>query len=488
MTLIDFVRISRTNILRLIALALVGAGLAFVYASRLPEIYQADASGFIVAQSDQTTGGVYTGTSLAGSKAESYLPLVTSRAVGAGAAEIMGSSESPGALIPRVSPSIATGSTILKVVASGPTPQDAQELADAVVKATAAEANRLEFGGTVPPGATALVRIIPVEAALLPTEPIAPNVRKYVLAGGAAGLGLAYALVFLRRLIDTRLRTSKDVEELTQSSTLGIIPTTNELRNTAGRGEIGSLGVAAESFRQLRTNLRFVSPDAPARSIVITSANAGEGKSTVSSTLARILGEAGESVIIVDADLRRPMLASIFEVDGVVGLSQVLSGQVDQAAALQDTDQANVRLLPAGRTPPNPSELLGSQRMQQLLRELTKNHIVILDAPPLLPVTDAGLLAGMADGAILVFALGKTHKEQAAACAKIMNQVGGKVLGSVLNLAPKKGIGAVMYGDGYTSFGGGSYYDSEDYTNARYRGARGRNKNRARRNRATADV
>lgn len=175
MTLIDFVRISRTNILRLIALALVGAGLAFVYASRLPEIYQADASGFIVAQSDQTTGGVYTGTSLAGSKAESYLPLVTSRAVGAGAAKIMGSSESPGALISRVSPSIATGSTILKVVASGPTPQEARDLADAVVKATAAEANRLELGGTVPPGATALVRIIPVEAALLPTEPIAPT-------------------------------------------------------------------------------------------------------------------------------------------------------------------------------------------------------------------------------------------------------------------------------------------------------------------------
>lgn len=485
MTLIDFVRITRTNIFRLVALTLVGAGLAFVYASRLPEIYQADASGFIVAQSDQTTGGVYTGTSLAGTKADSYLRLVSSRAVGAEAAKIMGSSESPGALISRVSASIA-GTTILTVVASGPTPQDARDLADAVVQATAIEANRLELGGTVTPGATALVKIIPVEKALLPGAPFAPNVRKYVVAGGAAGLVLAYALVFLRRLIDTRLRTSKDVEELTQSSTLGIIPTTNELRNTAGRGRIGSLGAAAESFRQLRTNLRFVSPDAPARSIVITSANAGEGKSTVSSTLARILGEAGESVIIVDADLRRPMLASIFETDGVVGLSQVLSGQVAHEEALQATDQTNVLLLPAGRTPPNPSELLGSQRMQHLLRELTKDHIVILDAPPLLPVTDAGLLAGMADGAILVFALGKTHKEQAAACAKIMTQVGGKVLGSVLNLAPKKGIGAVMYGDGYTAFGGGSYYGSEDYTNGRYRGARARKKNRGRR--ATADA
>ena len=142
-----------------------------------------------------------------------------------------------------------------------------------------------------------------------------------------------------------------------------------------------------------------------------------------------------------------------------MGLSQLLSGQVRLADALQDTDQPNVRLIAAGRTPPNPSELLGSQRMHALIDHLAKDHLVILDAPPLLPVTDAGLLSGMSDGTLLVFAVGRTHKEQARLCAKIMGQVGGHVLGVVLNMAPKKGLGGVVYGYGH---GYGSEYSTRE--------------------------
>ena len=193
--------------------------------------------------------------------------------------------------------------------------------------------------------------------------------------------------------------------------------------------------------------------DNPPRSIVITSANPSEGKSTVSATLARVLGEAGQKTILIDADLRRPTLSTVFERDGSVGLSQILSGQVSVEDALQDTDQVNVQLIPAGRIPPNPSELLGSQRMKALIEELAQDHLVLMDAPPLLPVTDAGLLSGISDGTILVFAVGKTHKEQVAFCAKILEQVGGNLLGAVLNLAPKRGIGSVAYGNGYSGYG-----------------------------------
>ncbi|PRY63206.1 capsular exopolysaccharide synthesis family protein [Knoellia remsis] len=463
MTFLDFVRLSRANLLRIVLLVLIGAGLAFAYAQTLPKVYAADASGYVVTGGGQNTGDVFAGSTLAGSKAESYLPLINSRAVGKRAGEIIGSDAPPEVLAARVAGSVAPGSVILKINATGPTPTDARDLADATMEAVAAEANRLELGGgEVKPGTQALVRIIPIETALLPGAPIGPNVTKYVLAGAVAGAALAYAWIFIRRLSDTRIRTSKDVEDLTGSSSLGVIPLSNELRKARG-GRSSGLGLAGESFRQIRTNLRFVSPDAPPQSIVVTSASPSEGKSTVSSTLASIIAEDGRPVVIIDADLRRPNIANILEVSSTVGLSEVLSGQMDYTDAMQATRHQDVFVIAGGQVPPNPSELLGSARMRQLLQELTRDHFVILDAPPLLPVTDAALLSGAADGTILVFAVGKTHKDQVEACAKMIQQVGGRILGIVLNMAPKRGMGSVMYGDGYSTYyshGSYEYYKS----------------------------
>lgn len=486
MTIVDFVRLTRANLWRIILAVLAGAALAYGYAMTLPKLYTADASGYVVtAANAQTTGDVFAGSALAGSKADSYLPLVGSRAVAAKVVEKLQLQAQPAEIAGRVSADVT--SNILRVSAVGPTPEQARDVADATIQATAEEANRLEFGGEVKEGQRALVRILPVENALLPGAPSAPNMQKYAIAGAMAGLGLAYLLIFGRRLLDTRLRSVKDVETLASTTSLGIIPQTPELRAKEGRGRIGRLGVAAEGFRQLRTNLRFVSVDNPPRSIVITSANPSEGKSTVSATLARVLGEAGQKTIIIDADLRRPTLSTVFERDGSVGLSQILSGQVSVEDAIQDTDQVNVQLISAGRIPPNPSELLGSQRMRALIEELAQDHLVLMDAPPLLPVTDAGLLSGISDGTILVFAIGKTHKEQVAFCAKILEQVGGNLLGAVLNLAPKRGIGSVAYGNGYSGYGygyGGYKYRKYQYS---YIGSRRSQKNRLfRRNKRAA--
>ena len=462
MTLIDFVRLTRRNLGRLILATIVGALLAYGYAMTLPKRYAADASGFVIAaNASQTTNEAIVGSSLAGSKADNYTYLVQSRAVAAAVIDKLGLETTPQDVASRVSGEVVqTGSVILKVTAVAGTAKEAQQIADATVEATAAEANRLELGGgPVKPDQKAAVRIIPVESALLPSAPFAPNMQKYALVGAVLGLGLMYLLIFSRRLLDTRMRSVKDVEALASTSALGIIPLSPELNVKVGRGRIGKLGVASEGFRQLRTNLRFVSVDKPPRSIVVTSANPGEGKSTVAATLARVLGEAGQKTVIIDADLRKPTLMDVFERDGLVGLSQILSGQVTLEEALQDTDQGNLRLITAGRIPPNPSELLGSQRMHALVDELKKDHLVIMDAPPLLPVTDAGLLSGFSDGTILVVAVGKTHKEQVTFAAKILGQVGGTLLGAVLNMAPKRGLGAVAYGNGYgySRYGYGSY-------------------------------
>ncbi len=456
MTLLDFVRLTRAHLLSLVFLTLVGGAVAYGLTLRMPEVYLADASGFVrVAGSGESTGDGLAANSLGGSKAESYLPLVTSRAVAERAIAATGIDATPAEVAGRVGASVATGSVILKVTATGPTPEESRVLADAVITATAEEANAIETAAD--PSAEPIVSIVPIESAL-PGGKIAPNPNRNMLIGLVVGLVVAYALVFVRRQLDTRLRTVSDVEELTAASVLGVVPQTKELGVVRGRGRVGQLGIAAEAFRQIRTNLRFVGVDDPARSIVVTSANAGEGKSTVAATLARVLGASGQSVVIIDADLRRPTLAKVFDVVGTVGLSHVLTGQVPVEDVLLPTDQDNVRLVTSGRTPPNPSELLGSVRMHELVARLTEDHVVILDAPPLLPVTDAGVLAGFCDGTLLVFAVGRTHKEQARLAARMMSQVGGRVLGVVLNMAPQRKVGGVVYGGyGYSSY-------ASDYT------------------------
>lgn len=461
MTFVELFRLMRSHLGRLLLATLLGGALGYGYASTLPPVFAADSSGQIVVAAPQSDiGSILANSSVAASKVSAFLPYAQTRAVAQRAIEETGINATPAQIVGRISATIPDGTSMIRVSATAPTAEEARLLADAMVRAVAAEANRIELGGTVKPGQQAVVRVVPIEMAL-PGAQIGPNVQKYVLAGLAGGFGLMAGWILLRRALDTRIRTVKQVEENTGTSVLAVVPQTAELRASKGRGRLGSLGMASESFRQLRTNLRFVNVDNPPRSMVVTSANSGEGKSTISATLARVLAESGRPVVLIDADLRRPMLATIFERRGSVGLTQVLSGQLELEAALQPTEQPNLLLITAGRIPPNPSELLGSHRMNEVITELSRNNFVILDAPPLLSVTDAGLLTAMCDGALFVFAVGKTHRDQAAQCAKSMAHVGGKVLGTVLNLAPKRKVYGVVYGYGY---GYGSYQNRYYYT------------------------
>jgi succinoglycan biosynthesis transport protein ExoP len=487
-TVLDFVRLTRAYLVFLMVATLLGAAAAYLYTSRTPDVYAADASGYIVVSgASESVGAGVAGNALGGSKAESYVPLVTGRAVAQRAIEETGIKASPAALASRVSGFVAPGTLILKVTATGPTPEQARVLADAVINATAAEAARLEAGGT-DPTANPLVKIVPIDNALAGVK-IAPNLQRAVLIGAAAGLIIGYLLVFLRRHLDTRIRTVAHVEEAAGSSVLGVVPTVKELKGRYPTG-MNDLGHSAEAFRRIRTNLRFVSPDKPPRSIVVTSAHPNEGKSTIATVIARALADSGQPTVLIDADMRRPTLATAFDRHGYVGLSQLLSAQIDLTDTLQDTDQPNLKLITAGRIPPNPSELLGSHRMRDLIDELTQDHLVIFDAPPLLPVTDAGLLSGIADGTLLVTALNKTHKEHVRHCAHMIEQVGGHAIGIILNMAPRRGnTGYGGYGayGGYTAYGayGTTTYGTEH--DPKYKGRRSRKKQQQDRRSASGD-
>ena len=465
MTFGDFVRLSRAYVWVLIGCTILGALLMIAKTTRDPVLYAATSSGVVVVGNASTVGEEQANSQLAEDKANLYAFLVSKTPVAEKVVEDLDLDVPPGAIAGRFSASVDASVNALDVTAIGSTPEEARDLANAVVDAVAVYALEVESGEANPKQAP-LARIVPVEEAQLPAAPFTPDYPAAALKGAIGGLGLAYAVLVARRLIDRRIRSAKHVEEATGAAVLGVIPQEDALDRTH-RGVRGDLGRAAEAFRLLRTNLRFVDVDNEPRRIVVTSALAGEGKSTVSANIARLVAQAGTPVLLVDADLRRPMVATTFGIDGAVGLTQALAGDVDVRDVIVETEVPHLSLLPAGRIPPNPSELLGSLRMKQFIDELSEDHLVIFDAPPLLPVTDAGLLSAFCDGALLVQAAGKTQIEQSQHCRRILDQVGSRLLGVVLNKAPVKGASAIAYGGGYGGYGDyGGYATAQESAEA----------------------
>lgn len=417
-----------------------------------PVVYAATAQGSVVAGNTSSMTDAFSGLSLAQSKAKQYVGLASSGPVAERVAKSTGISGG------SVSATIPDEGTIINFTARADTGAKAAKLADAAVLATRDQALAMEAANSGGRPSESVVRIVPFYNATTPSSPTSPKLWLNVLLGAAAGLVLGYLIVYGRRQIDNKVRHVDDVEPAIHAPVLGVVPRVKQLADQRANG-LREVGPAAEALRMLRTNLRFIDVDHPPKSIVITSANPGEGKSTVSSNLARVLAAAGQKVLLIDADLRKPVVAKILDVDGSIGLTQALAGDIDLVDAIQPTDYRNLSVLTAGRIPPNPSELLGSKRMQAIIQELTKEYFVIFDAPPLLPVTDAGLLANHCDGVVMVFYVGKTQIEHAQMSAKVLDQIGARMYGAVLNMAPRRGMGSVIYGYGY----GGKNYGGYGY-------------------------
>ncbi len=217
----------------------------------------------------------------------------------------------------------------------------------------------------------------------------------------------------------------------------------------------------AESFRQVRTNLQFVDIDHRPKSIVVTSAVPKEGKSTTAINLAITIAQTGQPVFLIEGDLRRPKVADYLGIEGNAGLTDVLVGRATVDEVMQPWGTTgNLWVMAAGPLPPNPSELLGSQAMSDLVRHLEKRATLIIDAPPLLPVTDAAVLTRLSGGALMVIHTGKTRREQLRTAESNIESVGGKILGLVLNMAPARGPDSHRYGYGYQ-------YDYKTTDNAR---------------------
>ncbi len=278
-----------------------------------------------------------------------------------------------------------------------------------------------------------------IEPAVAVLEPTSPNVLLNVLLALFAGLLIGVGAAFLIDYLDDSVKTTEDAAEITGSPVLGRIPRLRELPRGDPAYSLVTLAYprsgAAEAFRVLRTNLEFSGVRAPVRMIVVTSAMPREGKTTVAMNLAVAFAQNGRRTLLVDADLRRPGVHEVFRVDQAPGLTDLLrSDAVAPESVMHVTQDANLHVIATGVTPPNPAELLASARMEAILKRLARrSDIVIIDAPPVNVVTDAVLLAKLADGAILVVDSGHTRRKAARAACDALERVGVRILGVTVN-------------------------------------------------------
>lgn len=286
--------------------------------------------------------------------------------------------------------------------------------------------------------------VVQMDTAYPPRAPISPRPMQTAMMAGAICLIVAAGLAFLIEYLDDTIKTSDDVEALLKLPVLGYVADL-DLKGKRNGNEMSGLFVAnqprspvSEAFRSLRTNLEFASVDNPLNTILITSAGAGEGKTTVSANLALILGQGGKKVLLMDADLRKPSVHRHFGLSNRAGLSDLLRGKMSVQDVIQDISvSTNVQVLSSGGLPPNPAELLGSERMSQILADLRRIYdLVIIDCSPML-VADSQILSSKVDGIIFVIRPGKTHAINAIKPVEQLNRIGVKVLGVVFNRIPR---------------------------------------------------
>ncbi len=455
MRLADYAAALRRYWIAILLMIAVGAAVGFGWAKLQTPVYEADASGFIKVASaaDEEMYGPGQADGLAQAKVPTYLDMASWRTVATTAAEQLGVSTPPEVLVQRIAVTNPTGTAILKITAQGASPAEASDLASAWVNALAVEIDKVEGNGKA---GSAPMTILLGESASLPSEPVFPDVKMAIIVGLVIGLGGGIAFALVRAIADRRLRSADDVEQRLDIPVAGTLPDVTGLSSGKRLYRMGGAGVKAqradfavrESLRMLRTNLQFMNVDDPPRKIVVTSALPGEGKSTVAANLAGALADSGQHVVLIDGDLRRPTVADSVDVDGSVGLTDVLAGRVEIASALQRVAaMPNLLVLPAGTLPPNPSELLGSERMRALLSELAEHATVIVDAPPLLAVTDGAVLTRQSDGALIVVSAGHTGYDVVDKAVDVLEKIHGHVLGVVLN---KVALSGGTYGGAYS--------------------------------------
>ncbi|MGO4492188.1 polysaccharide biosynthesis tyrosine autokinase [Arthrobacter sp. 2YAF22_2] len=413
----------------LCVLTLLGGAVGFGYARSTPPMYKASSSVFVSAQRGETTSELVQGSTYTQNLMQSYAQLAKLPSVLEPVIlrlRLNTTAEKLGESVSAVSP---LNTVLIDISVTDPSPAQAALIANAVTSSLATTVQGISPRTAVGTPAVAMQQVAEAQA---PVHPFAPNTQLSTLTGALVGLVLAVIYALGRELLDTRIKALKDLRRVTDVPLLGTIPGARRRTPNDIVMRVTPHGRSAESYRRLAANLEYINPDAAVQSVVVTSASEGEGKSLTAVNLSLALSEKFDRVLLVDADLRQPRIAHYCQIEGQVGLSNVLAG----AAELRDVIEpwGTIDVLPSGAIPPNPNQLINSEAMAALVRACAVDYdIVVLDSAPLLPVTDSLALSRITDGAVFVARAAATRRGQLASALDAIDGVNGHVLGIILN-------------------------------------------------------
>lgn len=421
------------------AVTLVTLGLAAAYTALTPRAYASSTRFFVNVTGDDTTSALAQGNTFTQARVKTYAQILEDPAVLQPVMQTVGIGGTTDELADRVTSMIPLDTSLIDVTVTDSSPQRAQQIAAAIGEEFPRYVDIIEAKSKRQSPVTLSV----TRPAMIETSPVSPRPTRNLALGLVLGLLLGFGAALLRDVLDKSVKSQRDLETVTDRTILGGIAFDQDASTHPLIVQVDPRSQRAEAFRSLRTNLQFIDVANPPKSIVVTSSLPGEGKSTTTANLALSLAETGLKVVVIEGDLRRPRLLDYLGFEGSVGLTDVLVGRVDVEDVLQPFGRTGLRLLGAGPIPPNPSELLGSANMEQLVADLSERYdYVLIDAPPLLPVTDAAVLSTLVDGALVVVGAGVAQREHVRRALESLEAVNGSVLGLILNRVKVKDLGS----------------------------------------------
>ncbi|WP_127129823.1 polysaccharide biosynthesis tyrosine autokinase [Georgenia sp. SYP-B2076] len=444
MELRDYVMLARARALTLVTLFLLGVIAAGGYALLSTPVYTATAEVVVITQRGSSAQELVQSGDYSQKQVRSYSAIAQRPVVLGPVITALGLDLSTAEMARKVSVTSPLNTVLISIAVSDQDPETAARIANAISHQLAVVVARLE-----PATATGApsVRLEPIRSAEPPQSPSAPRLKVTLALGAVGGLVAGVCVVALREALNTRVRSVADIASIVDAAPLGTVTFDVGAEGRPLLTDTADHSPRAESFRQIRTNIKFLGAVEPHTVLAVTSSVPGEGKSTTAANLAITLGAAGERVCLVEADLRRPRLAQYLGLEGAVGLTTVLIGDAQLTDVIQPWGERGLDVLLSGQVPPNPSELLGSERMAALLTELRASYdTVIIDCPPLVPVTDGALMAKAAGGAILIVGSGKADRRDLAFAVETLESIGAPILGTIMNMVSPQEHARQTYG------------------------------------------
>ncbi|MBI5161943.1 MAG: polysaccharide biosynthesis tyrosine autokinase [Micrococcales bacterium] len=415
--------------------SVLGAGGALAVSFATPPVYESTASLYFALNQGGNAVDLNQGSTYTQNQMLSFAQLATSSRVLQPVIDDLELNTSPRQLARSLQVSIPQSTVVLEIRASSLDPRDAARLANAVTSSLVEVVRDVAPTGS---DSAPTVKAEVIDRAPIPRLQSLPNKPLDVALGLVVGLFAGVLIAFAATTLDTRLGSPESLAALTGKPVLGSISRRSSRTPAVDQDPLAQ---TAEEFRRLRSALAYASLDRRLHRLLVTSSLPGDGKTTVAINLAVAFADAGDAALLVDGDLRRPRVAAYLGVEGAVGLTTVLLGEVALHEARLPWRTQRLSVLPSGTTPPNPAEVVTSASMRSLLggAELEEYGVVVLDSPPVLSVADASLFAPMVDGVLVVVDARRTRRQQAVNSVRELEASGANVVGIVINNARTSG-------------------------------------------------